>query len=152
MMVTVFRCWWQNQYVDDFFNAIDRSKISQIGYHIISNLSLIHFVTNIGHKHRWSRYEPSRPIFWQVLSADPYLGPYFLQIKLWPFIKWSNREFEGEIDVGDGCWSSFVLEESLEYRTLPISFNQCFIYWHDLIYFNLNRRYSEFLENSKFFI
>lgn len=45
-----------------------------------------------------------------------------------------------------------MLEESFEYHTQAISFNLCFFYSHDLIYFNLNGRYSEFLENSKFFI
>ena len=54
MMVTDFRCWWQNHYVSDFFryvgdflNVLNRSPTSWIGH---QHLKL---VTNaFGHQHR----------------------------------------------------------------------------------------------------
>lgn len=32
MLVTYLKCWWQNPYIGDFFNAKIRSPTSQIGH------------------------------------------------------------------------------------------------------------------------
>jgi len=65
MMVTNFRCWWQNHYVSDFFryvsdflNVLNWSPSSWIGHQYpesvtnIWNLSPTHLVSNIRHQHR----------------------------------------------------------------------------------------------------
>ena len=70
MMVTDFRCWWQNhyyvvdffRYVGDFLNVLYRSPISCIGHQHpesvtnISNLSPTHLVSNIRYQHRCNFY------------------------------------------------------------------------------------------------
>ena len=51
MMVTDFRCWWQNHYVGDFFRYVGDFLYLLIGH---QHLKLVTntFISNIRHQHR----------------------------------------------------------------------------------------------------
>jgi len=70
MMVTDFRCWWQNhyvvkffRYVGDFLNVLNRQHPESVTN--ISNLSPTHFVSNIRHQHRYNQSQ-SRTKFLRI--------------------------------------------------------------------------------------